>query len=83
MKTARELDITLTPETFDVFKRIPVEWFDEGDAKRAIAAVRNEPVENIARRLAWLVRQGLVERRGAWALTGTTEIRKRAGEGEQ
>jgi predicted transcriptional regulator len=69
-------EITLTKADYDVFARLPTEWFDENVAACEIAQTLDQRSGVILRRIASFVRVGLVERRGGRTLTAKTEIRK-------
>lgn len=69
-------DVTLSPETYRVFIRIPACWWSEQDAVADIAAVLEETQPSVRKRLQHLIALRLVERRLRQTITPTAEIRK-------
>lgn len=70
------MDGTLSARLFAVFKRVPLEWWPEDDVKSQVAIATGQDVKTVARRLVWLRRLHLVERRGSHVLGAKYEIRK-------
>jgi hypothetical protein len=68
--------LTFTPTDYDVFKRIPIEWWDEHAATVEIAQATGTKTGIIGRRIGRFVTVGVVERRGGRSLQAKTEIRR-------
>jgi len=68
--------LTLSPVTYQVYRRVPSLWWNETEIRTEIAAALNLSIANVARRLAPLVHNGLVERRRREALAPFYEIRR-------
>lgn len=58
-------EFTMPAGTYAVLKRVPIVWWSETDAKASIAASTGQLVASVGKRLAYLIRVGLVERRPA------------------
>lgn len=71
-----QTETTLTPDDFHVFEKIPVEWWDELAAGAEISQVLRLRSGNVLRRIARLVRLGLVERRHSASGSVMSEIRR-------
>ena len=69
-------ELTLTPEDYAVFSRVPVEWMDENYIGAEIAQVIGARSGVVMRRIERFVAVGLVERRGGRTLTAKTEVRR-------
>lgn len=69
-------EITLTPADYDVFRRIPVEWFDENVCGAEIAQALDQKSGVVLRRIASFIRVGLVERRRGHRIAAQMEIRR-------
>lgn len=70
---------TMRASTYEIFKRVPAEWWNEVDAKADIAEAVEQTLPSVAHRVSWLIRVGLVERRTKATPYGSTEIRKAVG----
>lgn len=66
--------LLLSARLFAVLKGVPAEWWSEDDAKSQIALATGQDVKTVARRLGYLRRVQLVERRGGCALGVKFEI---------
>lgn len=69
-------DVTLTPETYEVLKRVPPEWRDEADVIDGIAATTGQHGAAIHKRLTYLRSVALIERRRSPKITHQHEIRR-------
>jgi hypothetical protein len=69
-------DVTLSLDTYNVFKRVPECWWNEDEVIASIALSVVSPKKPIAARLAYLSSVGLVERRNSPTITHEREIRR-------
>ena len=68
--------LTLTPPTYQVFRRVPEFWIDELTARREIAVALAYSALEVGKRLDYLRRIGLLERRRSPKIGGEYEIRR-------
>lgn len=67
---------TLTKETYQVFQRVPADWWSEREVTALIAEALDERVTKISARINYLRSLGLVERRTRHTISPIVEIRK-------
>lgn len=69
-------DVLLTPETYQVLARVPLEWWDEAEVSREICIALGQAQKGVRCRLQVLRSLGLIERRRSPRIEGGTQIRK-------
>lgn len=69
-------DITLTPGDYAVFSRVPLEWWNEQEVIREISSVTGEAKATVGKRLGYLYRLRLVERRRNKTIDSPLQIRR-------
>lgn len=69
-------ELTLTPDDYRVFLRVPSIWWDESEVLREISSREGKPSREIAARIARFIGLGLVSRRRGATLGVESEIRK-------
>lgn len=72
--------VQLTPETYDVLKRMSYFWMDESDVVDGLVAAIGVAATNVRKRLDWLRKLHLIERRCNQTLGGVFELRRIAKE---
>jgi hypothetical protein len=69
-------DITLTPGDFAVLSRVPLVWWDENNVVLEISFALTETKTTVRKRLAYLYRLRLVERRQNKVIDSPVQIRR-------
>jgi hypothetical protein len=69
-------DITLTKDSYEVLKRVPVDWWDEVGVLEEIGVALKLRATVVKIRIQHLVRLRLVERRRRLTIDATPEIRR-------
>lgn len=72
----RSCDVLLMPSTFDVLKRMPVNWMDSDVVKSEIAQATGRSPRDVANRIGHLLKHGLIEARMSQAIAGRPEYRR-------
>lgn len=69
-------DITLTPGDFAVLSRVPLVWWDENNVVLEISFALTETKATVRKRLAYLYRMRLVERRQNKVIDSPVQVRR-------
>lgn len=66
----------LTPDTYAVLRGVPAEWMDRELVVGELVVATKQGKTAVTKRLAWLLRLGLVECRGGHVVPPRIEVRK-------